>query len=139
MAASLRAKPVGVIVNVGSSHRVRELRERSGAGMMECKKALVEAGGDMEAAIEHMRKSGAAKADKKAARVAAEGVVRIAIEGNAAAVETILGGVILNVLHRSGGIMDRCREGIGQIPRETIIDRGKGNSGIQKGLDGVSR
>ncbi len=54
---------------------VKELRERTGAGMMECKKALGEAGGDMDLAIENMRKSGAAKADKKAGRVAAEGVV----------------------------------------------------------------
>ena len=52
---------------------VKELRERTGAGMMECKKALVDAGGDMDAAIEAMRKSGLAKADKKASRVAAEG------------------------------------------------------------------
>ncbi|MBK1673109.1 elongation factor Ts [Ectothiorhodospira shaposhnikovii] len=57
---------------------VKELRERTGAGMMECKKALVEAGGDMEAAIEQMRKSGAAKAVKKAGRVAAEGQVMVA-------------------------------------------------------------
>lgn len=55
--------------------QVKELRERTGAGMMECKKALVESGGDMEAAIEAMRKSGLAKADKKAGRVAAEGAV----------------------------------------------------------------
>jgi elongation factor Ts len=52
---------------------VKQLRERTGAGMMECKKALVEASGDLEAAAEIMRKSGLAKADKKAARVAAEG------------------------------------------------------------------
>jgi elongation factor Ts len=58
---------------------VKELRERTGSGMMECKKALVETGGDIEAAIEHMRKSGLAKADKKADRVAAEGQVAIAI------------------------------------------------------------
>ena len=57
---------------------VKELRERTGAGMMECKKALQEAGGDMEAAIELMRKSGQAKADKKAGRVAAEGVIAAA-------------------------------------------------------------
>jgi elongation factor Ts len=57
---------------------VKELRERTGAGMMECKKALVEAGGDMEAAVELMRKSGAAKADKKASRTAAEGVIAVA-------------------------------------------------------------
>ena len=54
---------------------VKELRERTGAGMMECKKALVDANGDMDAAIEAMRKSGLAKADKKASRVAAEGKV----------------------------------------------------------------
>ncbi len=56
---------------------VKELRERSGAGMMECKKALVETDGDIDAAIELMRKSGAAKADKKAGRVAAEGLIAI--------------------------------------------------------------
>ena len=54
---------------------VKELRERSGAGMMECKKALVEANGDIELAIENMRKSGAAKAAKKAGRIAAEGAI----------------------------------------------------------------
>ncbi len=54
---------------------VKELRERTGAGMMECKKALVETSGDIEAAIEAMRTSGQAKADKKAGRIAAEGVV----------------------------------------------------------------
>ncbi|MEM9100799.1 MAG: translation elongation factor Ts [Pseudomonadota bacterium] len=53
---------------------VKELRERTGAGMMECKKALVETNGDIEVAIENMRKSGQAKAAKKAGRVAAEGI-----------------------------------------------------------------
>lgn len=57
---------------------VKELRERTGAGMMECKKALVEAGGDMDAAVEAMRISGLAKADKKASRVAAEGKIALA-------------------------------------------------------------
>ncbi|HID48540.1 MAG TPA: translation elongation factor Ts, partial [Chromatiales bacterium] len=56
---------------------VKELRERTGAGMMECKKALVETDGDIDAAIEQMRKSGMAKADKKAGRTAAEGLVAI--------------------------------------------------------------
>lgn len=55
--------------------QVKELRERTGAGMMECKKALVQADGDLDAAAELLRKSGQAKADKKAGRVAAEGVV----------------------------------------------------------------
>src|ERR1700742_2518629 len=54
---------------------VKQLRERTGAGMMECKKALVETKGDLDAAADLMRKQGLAKADKKASRVAAEGVV----------------------------------------------------------------
>ncbi len=56
---------------------VKELRERTGAGMMECKKALVETNGDLDAAVEHLRKSGQAKADKKAGRTAAEGRIVI--------------------------------------------------------------
>ena len=60
---------------------VKELRERTGAGMMECKKALTEAGGDIETAIENMRKSGQAKAAKKAGRTAADGVIVIAQDG----------------------------------------------------------
>ncbi len=58
---------------------VKELRERTGSGMMECKKALQETGGDIEAAIEHMRKAGLAKADKKAGRTAAEGKIAIKV------------------------------------------------------------
>ena len=66
---------------------VKELRERTGAGMMECKKALVETGGDLEAAIEFLRKSGLAQADKKASRVAAEGKIALAVaEGGRQAV-----------------------------------------------------
>jgi elongation factor Ts len=57
---------------------VKELRERTGAGMMECKKALVETNGDLEAAVEHLRKSGLAQADKKASRIAAEGKLALA-------------------------------------------------------------
>jgi elongation factor Ts len=60
-----------------AAEAVKQLRERTGAGMMECKKALVETNGDLEAAAELMRKTGLAKADKKAARVAAEGVIVI--------------------------------------------------------------
>ena len=68
---------------------VKELRERTGAGMMECKKALVETGGDMEAAAELLRKSGQAKADKKAGRVAADGKIVIKADGgNVMFVET---------------------------------------------------
>src|SRR5688572_18700470 len=60
-----------------TAEAVKVLRERTGAGMMECKKALVETNGDLDAAAELMRKSGLAKADKKAARIAAEGVIVI--------------------------------------------------------------
>ena len=63
---------------------VKQLRERTGAGMMECKKALVETQGDLDRAAELMRKSGLAKADKKAARVAAEGTVVVERSGNSA-------------------------------------------------------
>lgn len=69
-----------------SASLVKELRERTGAGMMECKKALVETNGDLEAAIEHMRKTGLAKADKKAGRVAAEGRIVIETDGRQAAI-----------------------------------------------------
>jgi elongation factor Ts len=71
-----------------TAEAVKTLRERTGAGMMECKKALVEAGGDLDAAAEAMRKAGLAKADKKASRVAAEGVIVIerSADGKLAAV-----------------------------------------------------
>ena len=62
-----------------SAETVKTLRERTGAGMMECKKALVETGGDLDAAAEIMRKAGLAKADKKAGRIAAEGTIATAM------------------------------------------------------------
>jgi elongation factor Ts len=65
-----------------SADSVKQLRERTGAGMMECKKALVETQGDLDAAAELMRKTGMAKADKKATRVAAEGIIAIERSGN---------------------------------------------------------
>ena len=71
--------------------QVKELRQRTGCGMMECKKALVEADADMDAAAEALRKSGLAKADKKAGRVAAEGivVVEVSADGTAAAMAEV--------------------------------------------------
>ena len=68
---------------------VKELRESTGAGMMECKKALTETNGDMEAAVEFLRKNGQAKAEKKASRIAAEGLTAVAVkdEKTAAVVE----------------------------------------------------
>lgn len=67
-----------------TAKQVKELRDRTAAGMMDCKKALVEADGDIELAIENMRKSGAIKAAKKAGRIAAEGVVLAKTEGKTA-------------------------------------------------------
>ncbi len=65
-----------------SAETVKTLRERTGAGMMECKKALIETGGDLDAAAEIMRKAGLAKADKKAGRIAAEGAIATAASGD---------------------------------------------------------
>ncbi len=67
-----------------SANMVKELRERSGAGMMECKKALTENNGDIELAMEYLRKTGLAKADKKASRIAAEGRIVLAQNDSAA-------------------------------------------------------
>jgi len=68
---------------------VKELREKTGAGMMDCKKALAESGGALEAAVDWLRKKGLAQAAKKAGRVASEGLVGVAVKGNAGAVVEI--------------------------------------------------
>ncbi|WP_137167819.1 translation elongation factor Ts [Salinimonas lutimaris] len=96
---------------------VKELRERTGAGMMDCKKALVETDGDIELAIDNMRKSGQAKAAKKAGRIAAEGVILTKVEGSRATMLELncetdfvardegflkFGNEILNVAHAQG-------------------------------------
>jgi elongation factor Ts len=72
-----------------TAKQVKELRDRTAAGMMDCKKALVEADGDIELAIENMRKSGAIKAAKKAGRVAAEGVVLAKTAGSVALIAEV--------------------------------------------------
>src|SRR6201997_2567550 len=64
-----------------TAQMVKELREKTGAGMMDCKAALGEAQGDMEAAVDWLRKKGLAKAAKKAGRVAAEGLVAVKVAG----------------------------------------------------------
>ena len=68
---------------------VKELRELTGAGMMDCKKALNETNGNMDEAVEVLKKSGAAKMEKKASRIAAEGIARVAIDGNSAVVAEV--------------------------------------------------
>jgi elongation factor Ts len=79
--------PLAAVLNTMNitADTVKQLRERTGAGMMECKKALVETQGNLDAAAELMRKTGLAKADKKAARVAAEGAVAVERVGHSAA------------------------------------------------------
>ena len=62
---------------------VKELRELTGAGMMDCKKALGETDGDMDAAVEYLAKKGLAKAEKKAGRIAAEGIVALKVSDDA--------------------------------------------------------
>lgn len=69
-----------------SASMVRDLREASGAGMMDCKKALSECNGDMEAAMDYLREKGIAKAEKKGSRIAAEGLANIYVDGNKAVI-----------------------------------------------------
>jgi len=69
------------MINI-TAQMVKELRDRTGAGMMECKKALIEAEGNMNDAIEAMRKAGQAKADKRSSRIAAEGIINLSIKDN---------------------------------------------------------
>ncbi|MBV5336268.1 translation elongation factor Ts, partial [bacterium] len=69
-----------------SAALVKELREKTGAGMMDCKKALTESEGDLEAAVDWLRKKGLAAAAKKSGRIAAEGLVAVATEGAVGAV-----------------------------------------------------
>ena len=69
-----------------TAQMVKELREKTGAGMMDCKKALTETNGDMDKAIDFLREKGIAKAAKKADRIAAEGITSIVTEGNDAVI-----------------------------------------------------
>lgn len=68
-----------------TAQMVKELRDRTGAGMMECKKALIESNGDMDIAVEAMRKAGQAKADKKSSRIAAEGIISFSMKDSSLA------------------------------------------------------
>ncbi|SER56342.1 translation elongation factor Ts [Salisediminibacterium halotolerans] len=72
-----------------SAQMVKDLREQTGAGMMDCKKALTETDGDMEKAVEFLREKGIAKAQKKADRVAAEGLAHVVVDGNKAVIAEI--------------------------------------------------
>src|SRR2546429_6411992 len=92
---------------------VKQLRERTGAGMMECKKALVEAKGDLDAAAELMRKQGHAKADKKAARLATEGVVVVARSADARTAAMV--EINCDRLRRPRAELPRLRPGSGRV------------------------
>jgi elongation factor Ts len=78
--AAAQGKGIKVMANI-TAQMVKELRDKTGAGMMDCKAALAESGGDMEQAVDWLRKKGLAKAAKKAGRVAAEGLIAVALAG----------------------------------------------------------
>src|SRR5690242_14629277 len=80
MSPAMAPKGYGSMANI-TAQMVKELRERTGAGMMDCKGALGETNGEMEAAVDLLRKKGLAKAAKKAGRVAAEGLIAVAVAG----------------------------------------------------------
>lgn len=103
---------------------VKELRESTGAGMMECKKALTETDGDMDAAVEVLRKSGAAKAEKKASRIAAEGITRVALNNNTA--------VVVEVNSETDFV---AKNEVFQTFVQSVADQALA-SGLQGGLDG---
>jgi elongation factor Ts len=114
-----------------SASMVKELRERTGAGMMECKKALLETSGDTEAAVEFLRKSGQAKADKKSGRVAAEGGVVIVTDGQTGAMveinsETDFVAKDENFVGFARAVADQVLAGVATdvagLSRETLAD-----------------
>jgi len=88
--------------------RVKELRDKTGVGMMDCKKALAETSGDLEAAVDWLRKKGLAAAAKKAGRVAAEGLVGVAVEGTRGAVVEI--NAETDFVARNEGFQDFVRD-----------------------------
>jgi elongation factor Ts len=119
---------------------VKDLREKTGAGMMDCKAALAETGGELEAAVDWLRKKGISKAAKKAGRVAAEGLVGVAVRGNAGALVEVnsetdfvarndtfkaFAGEAPALALRTGGNLDRllgARMGSGSSVQETLTN-----------------
>ena len=116
-----------------TAQQVKELREATGVGMMDCKKALTETGGDMEAAVDWLRTRGLAKAAKKAGRVAAEGLVGIYTEGKQGAIVEVnsetdfvarneqFQGIVANIaklaIEAGGDVHRRLRPGLHQMRR----------------------
>lgn len=99
---------------------VKELRERTSSGMMECKRALQETGGDIEAAVELMRKAGQAKADKKASRVAAEGLIAIRQAAGAAAMVEI--NCETDFVTKNDSFLAFCRSCAGLVATQAPAD-----------------
>src|SRR3546814_20758933 len=97
---------------------VKELREASGAGMMDCKKALTESGGDLEAAVDWLRKKGLAAAATKAGRVAAEGLVGVAAEGTRGAVVEVTSET--DFVARNESFQDFVRQVAGVAGRKSV-------------------
>ena len=109
---------------------VKELREKTGAGMMDCKKALVETNGDMSAAIDYLREHGIAKAAKKADRVAAEGLCSVAIDGNTAVIFELNSETdfvakneqFLNLLNKVGQVLVANKPATVEEALEVVVD-----------------
>ena len=93
-----------------TAKEVQELRARTGAGMMDCKKALEETGGDMEKAVEYLRARGAAKAEKRAGREAREGVISSYLQGGSVA--ALCDGPLATAMHAVGELWKHGPEGI---------------------------
>ena len=117
---------------------VKDLREKTGAGMMDCKKALSETGGDLEAAVDWLRAKGIAKAARKASRVAAEGLIGLAVEGRKAALVEVnsetdfvarnpdfqaMVNAIAAAALKTGGDVEKLRDTASQGSRQRIADR----------------
>jgi elongation factor Ts len=117
---------------------VKDLREKTGAGMMDCKKALSETGGDLEAAVDWLRAKGIAKAARKASRVAAEGLIGLAVEGRKAALVEInsetdfvarnpdfqaMVNAIAAAALKTGGDVEKLRDTASQGSRQRIADK----------------
>jgi elongation factor Ts len=117
---------------------VKDLREKTGAGMMDCKKALSETGGDLEAAVDWLRAKGIAKAARKASRVAAEGLIGLAVEGRKAALVEVnsetdfvarnpdfqaMVNAIAAAALKTGGDVERLRDTASQGSRQRIADK----------------
>jgi elongation factor Ts len=117
---------------------VKDLREKTGAGMMDCKKALSETGGDLEAAVDWLRAKGIAKAARKASRVAAEGLIGLAVEGRKAALVEVnsetdfvarnpdfqaMVNAIAAAALKTDGDVERLRDTASQGSRQRIADR----------------